>query len=100
MCAITSAKTLFSQVIATDLAPARLKLAEKHGAVAVSAAELVETVKKATDGLGADAVLEVVGHPAALKTAMELARPYGVISSCGVHTHQVNLDGAMLYDKK
>ena len=100
MCAITSATTLFSTVFATDLNAHRLKAAERHGAIALPKPELMAAVLKATDGRGADAVLEVVGHESALHTAMEVARPYGVISSCGVHTRPLTLPGAMLYNKK
>jgi threonine dehydrogenase-like Zn-dependent dehydrogenase len=45
-------------------------------------------------------VLEVVGHESALLHAMKLVRFYGVISSCGVHTHDFQIPGAMLYGKK
>jgi threonine dehydrogenase-like Zn-dependent dehydrogenase len=100
LCAITSACTLFETVFATDLAPHRLEAAKRHGAIALPKEELSAAVLKATDGRGADACLEVVGHESALVTAMELARHYGVISSCGVHTHDTKLPGAMLYGKK
>ena len=53
-----------------------------------------------TKGLGVDACLEVVGHASALMTALELIRPYGAISSCGVHTHDLAIPGSMLYAKK
>lgn len=59
-----------------------------------------QAVLDATEGRGADAVLEIVGHESALRSAMDLARPYGVISSCGVHTHETKLDGVGLYGKK
>lgn len=91
---------MFEKVFATDLQPARLKLAEKHGAIALPSSELKAAVLEATAGRGADAALEVVGHPGALQTAIELVRPYGAISSCGVHTHNITLDGDTLYSKK
>lgn len=52
-----------------------------------------------TDGRGPDAVLEVVGVPDAIKTALDLVRPWGAISSCGVHYDEIALPGNLLYGK-
>jgi threonine dehydrogenase-like Zn-dependent dehydrogenase len=46
-------------------------------------------IKEATDGRGADATIEVVGLSPALKTAFDLIRPWGIISSIGVHNGEV-----------
>ena len=100
LCAISSARTLFSKVFATDPQPARLELAKKHGATALPLEELRQAILEATEGRGADAVLEIVGVGPALKTAMELVRPYGVVSSCGVHGGKRDLEGDLLYGKK
>ncbi|KAK8858877.1 hypothetical protein IAR55_003108 [Kwoniella newhampshirensis] len=99
LCAISSAKTLFATVYATDLTTSRLSLAEKHGAIALPASELGPAVLKATEGRGADAVLEIVGHPSALLAALDLVRPYGAVSSVGVHSKDITLAGGLLYDK-
>lgn len=100
LCAISSALTLFSTVFATDPQPARMELATKHGAQALPLEELRQAVLDATKGRGADAVLEIVGVAPALRTAMELVRPYGVVSSCGVHGGKRELEGDLLYGKK
>ena len=100
LCAITSATTMFSKVFATDLQPSRLAFAERHGATALPLAELKKAISEATGGRGADAVLEVVGVEGAVRTGMELVRPYGVLSSVGVHGAERKLDGDMLYGKK
>lgn len=100
LCAITSATTMFSKIFATDLQPSRLALAERHGATALPLSELKQALLEATHGRGADAVLEVVGVEGALRTAMELVRPYGVLSSVGVHGSERKLDGDLLYGKK
>ncbi|KAJ3196810.1 hypothetical protein HDU67_003925 [Dinochytrium kinnereticum] len=51
-------------------------------------------------GPGVDAVLEVVGSPQALALGYELLRPFGVLSSVGVHTAPTfPLNGGNLYDK-
>lgn len=91
---------MFEKVYATDLATHRLEAATRHGAVALPYDALKKEVLAATEGRGADAVLEVVGHVSALRNAMDIARPYGVVSSCGVHTHETTLDGVALYGKK
>lgn len=100
LCAITSATTMFSRVFATDLQPSRLALAERHGATALPLPELRKAIAEATGDKGADAVLEVVGVEGAVRTGMELVRPYGVLSSVGVHGAERKLDGDLLYGKK
>jgi threonine dehydrogenase-like Zn-dependent dehydrogenase len=99
LCAISSALTLFETVFATDLNASRLAVAEKHGAVALSSAQLKDAVLAATEGRGADAVLEVVGHGSALNAAFEYVRPYGAVSSVGVHNLKFEIDGDTLYSK-
>jgi len=78
------------RVFAFDLLPERLALAARFGATPVRA--LGETAKmsveEATDGRGADAVLEVVGSPEATRLALDLVRPGGILSAVGVHTER------------
>ena len=50
--------------------------------------DAVVQVKELTGGRGADAVLELVGSPAALRLAFDALRPGGVLSSVGCHTAQ------------
>ena len=45
-------------------------------------------MQEATEGRGADAVLEVVGSPEATRLAIDLVRPGGTVSAVGVHTEQ------------
>lgn len=101
LCAITSAKHFFKNVYAIDSIPDRLKIAKDHGAIPLHLTDddPVSVVKKATEGRGADAVLEVVGVEKALLMGIEIARSWGVISSCGIHTHGINLKGLDLYNK-
>lgn len=99
LCAITSAQTLFSKVFAVDPTPARRELAIKHGATALVPGELQSAVMAATEGRGADAVLEVVGNQGAFDTALSIVRPYGAVSSVGVHAGELKIDGGLLYDK-
>jgi threonine dehydrogenase-like Zn-dependent dehydrogenase len=75
------------RVLAVDSVPERLALARRLGAEPVPLAE-EETraaVLEATEGRGADAVLEAVGLPAASRLAIDLVRPGGVIAAAGFH---------------
>lgn len=100
LCAITSATLLFSTVLAVDPNPARRQLAEKHGARPCAPEDIKRAVAEATEGRGADAVLEVVGHQSALELAIDLVRPYGAVSSVGVHQGERAMLGEVLYGKK
>lgn len=97
LCAIVSAleykpKYLF----AVDSVESRLELARGLGAEPLNFAveggreKMFERVKEVTGGRGADAVIEVVGLSPALRTAFDLIRPFGVISSIGVHNAEVS----------
>lgn len=100
LCAISSAVRMFETVYATDLAPHRLEAGKRHGAIALPAEELKEAILKATDGRGADVALEVVGHASAMATAIDLIRPFGVVSSVGVHSEPISTNGYLLFAKK
>lgn len=100
ICAITAALTMVDTVYAIDSVPERLAEAEKIGAKTILLNDNpVEKIKAATEGRGADVVMEVVGHADALQLALDLIRPFGQISSIGVHTETITLNGMMLYGK-
>ena len=48
-----------------------------------------EHIMKVTNNRGADAVVEVVGNKAALRSAFELLRPCGILSSVGFHQDEL-----------
>jgi threonine dehydrogenase-like Zn-dependent dehydrogenase len=75
-------------VYAFDIQPDRLKMAERFGALGIdpSRQDPVAVMREATDGRGADCVLEAVGSPEATRSAVDLVRPGGRISALGVHT--------------
>jgi threonine dehydrogenase-like Zn-dependent dehydrogenase len=92
------AETLF----AIDVIPERLNLAEKFGATPLNASivDVKEKILHATNGRGADSVMEVVGSDKTLKLAIDLLRPGGTISSVGVHTApHFSFSPAEAYDK-
>jgi threonine dehydrogenase-like Zn-dependent dehydrogenase len=95
LCAIISAleykpKHLF----AIDGVDSRLELAKSLGAQPLNYLTgndaMLKTIKEASGGRGADAVVEVVGMKGALRTAYDIIRPWGVISSIGVHNSEVS----------
>lgn len=84
--AIMVARLAAGRVIALDTVPDRLAAAESLGAVPVPADEgAVEAVRGMTAGRGVDVVLECAGGAPALTTAMQLARPRGMVSVIGAH---------------
>lgn len=96
ICAIIAAleykpKHLF----AVDSVESRLEVAKKLGAEPLNFLTdkegMFERVRSVTEGRGADAVIEVVGLSPALRTAFDLVRPWGVISSIGVHNAEVSV---------
>lgn len=95
LCAVVSAleykpKHLF----AIDSVDSRLEIARSLGAEPLNFKTDPEGVnkriKEVTGGRGADIVIEVVGLKPALRTAYEVIRPFGFISSIGVHNSDVN----------
>lgn len=90
--AILAARELGAEMIyAVDSIPERLNLAADAGAVPVdfAAEDPVQVLREASDGRGADGVMEAVGSFGAERSAIELIRPGGTISVVGVHTDEV-----------
>ncbi|KAA8624867.1 Tdh Threonine dehydrogenase [Pyrenophora tritici-repentis] len=90
-------------VLAVDSVPSRLDLAKSLGAEPWNFQSdregLGKRVKELTDGRGADIVIEVVGLSPALRMGYELIRPWGVISSVGVHNGEIPWTGDDAYNK-
>ncbi|KAH8602408.1 alcohol dehydrogenase GroES-like domain-containing protein [Bisporella sp. PMI_857] len=104
LCAIIAAldykpKHLF----AIDSVDSRLELAQKLGAEPLNFLKdkegMQKRIKEVTDGRGADVVIEVVGLSPALRTAFDLIRPWGIISSIGVHNAEIPWNGNEAYGK-
>ncbi len=75
-----------ARVAAIDLEPTRLEAAAALGADFTGQGEAArEWLADSSSGRGADAVLELVGLPAAQKLAYDLVRPGGVLSVIGCH---------------
>ncbi|KAK5117110.1 hypothetical protein LTR85_009041 [Meristemomyces frigidus] len=100
LCAITCALTMVDTVYAVDSVPDRLEEAAKLGAKTINLNDNpVQKIKDATGGRGADVVMEVVGHADAFNLSFDMIRPWGCISSIGVHTETFPVNGLLLYGK-
>ena len=82
-------------LLAIDGVESRLELAKNLGAEPWNYQKdmegLEKRIKELTDGRGADTVMELVGHSDALGMGFKLLRPWGNISSIGVHvSHPVS----------
>lgn len=94
LCALTNAVEYQPKnLLAVDAVPSRLDLAKSLGAepwnFQTDREGLDKRVKELTDGRGADVIIEVVGLSPALKMGFDLLRPWGNISSVGVHNGEV-----------
>ncbi|OFW78677.1 MAG: hypothetical protein A2Z48_06350 [Actinobacteria bacterium RBG_19FT_COMBO_70_19] len=78
------------RVLALDLLPDRLALAERAGAepVDVTALHAQMAVAERTGDRGADVVIEAVGHPAAFETAIDVVRRGGRVAVVGMYTSE------------
>jgi threonine dehydrogenase-like Zn-dependent dehydrogenase len=103
ICALLGARDLgASQVLCVDRVEERLQLAAQHGGIPIELGrdDVMARVLAATDGRGADVVLEVVGYPDATKLAWQLVRCGGTISAPGVHNEPAfAITPGMIYDK-
>lgn len=104
LCAIVSAlEHKPRHLFAVDSVPSRLELAKALGAEPLNFLDgkeaMLERVKAVSEGRGADAVIEVVGLSPALRTGFDLLRPFGAISSIGVHNAEVWLVGWRGYER-
>ena len=102
ICALACVLTMVSSgnVFVIDSIPERLAEAEKLGAKSINLNDNpVEKIKAASSGRGADVVIECVGHADALLLGFDMIRPWGQISSIGVHTEKFEVNGLLLYGK-
>jgi alcohol dehydrogenase len=91
-----------AQVIAIDLADARLEKAREFGADIVinnGRDDAVALVQQLTGGLGADVAIEAVGVPDTFELCTALVRPGGHVANVGVHGHPATLHLETLWIK-
>ncbi|EEH36497.1 alcohol dehydrogenase [Paracoccidioides lutzii Pb01] len=104
LCALVNAAEYKPKnLLAVDSVLSRLELAKSLGAepwnFQTDREGLDRRVKELTNGRGADVVIEVVGLSPALKMGFELLRPWGIISSVGVHNGEIPWTGNQAYGK-
>jgi len=90
------------KIVAIDLADSRLERVRQFGAdvtINNSSEDPVEKVKEATDGLGADVVMEAVGVPETFELCTELVRPGGRVANIGVYGRPATLHLEKLWIK-
>jgi threonine dehydrogenase-like Zn-dependent dehydrogenase len=88
LCTVMAARALGAgKVVAIDMVPERLKLAESLGALAVNPSETDadDVVLDLTEWRGADLVVDAVGSEPALKACFPLVRMGGTISLPGMY---------------
>ena len=73
-------------ILALDTVPERLSMARHFGAIPLDVGKEagLEKVQSLTEGRGVDAVMEAVGSHQAVKLAVEIVRPGGIVASVGV----------------
>lgn len=99
--AILFARRIARRVIAVDGVAARRELAASLGAEVVAPDDALEAVTAATDGIGADAVIEAAGVPAALSASLALVRGLGTVSVVGAHFEpDYPLNNALMFEKE
>jgi threonine dehydrogenase-like Zn-dependent dehydrogenase len=100
LCAVIAARHRGAgRIIAMSRHERRQQLAVGFGATDVvteRGEEGVARIKEMTGGIGADAVLECVGTPQAMRQALRSARPGGGVGFVGV-PHDVAIDGQELF---
>jgi len=95
MAAIAALAGGCSRVLISDLLPEKLAIAERYpGITGVNIRErkLADAITEATDGWGADVVLEASGSPRAYPGMFDLVRPGGCVVLIGMPVEPVAFD--------
>jgi 2-desacetyl-2-hydroxyethyl bacteriochlorophyllide A dehydrogenase len=94
LCAVQAARAAgAASVFAIDSVAERLEVARSFGATALHLEEsdVKGEVREATDGRGADVVVDAVGDPRALELALYLVRPGGTVAAVGVYAERADV---------
>ena len=102
MAALAAAKLHNARtIIAVDLDPKKLELAEQFGAthtVDASSTDPVEAIKELTEGFGADVCVEAVGNPTVLEQAFYARDLAGRVVQVGVPTPDMKMPDLPMID--
>ncbi len=96
LAAIAAAATTGARIVAVDLQPSRLAIAEKYGAATVDAtgldgATVVERVKELTGG-GASYAIDTTAVPDVVRDAQRALAPRGTLVALGLGAEEYPLD--------
>lgn len=82
------------QVIAVDINPEKLRLAEKFGAIPVDASLVnpVEAIQRLTGGKGVDVSLELIGLPVTMRQAVDVLSVFGRVAMVGLNAEKIDID--------
>jgi threonine dehydrogenase-like Zn-dependent dehydrogenase len=98
---VLCAAKVTSRLIAVDGVAERRVLAARLGAHAVGPDEAEAAVSEASDGLGADVVVEAAGSQGALDLALHLTRGRGTVSVVGAHFEpDYPLDNGLMFERE
>ena len=95
MCEQAVQVLLDCKTFVSDMIPERLEVAAQLGAtctVHAKSGELVSTVSAATEGEGADAVIDAVGSALTKQLTFQLVRPGGAVVWIGLHENTISFD--------
>jgi alcohol dehydrogenase len=93
LCAIISAWQFGpKQVLAVDTLDFRLSVAKQYGATAIDAkkGDVLEKIREATKGVGADTVIEAIGNIETFRQALKCVRRSGTVSVVGLFPSSVD----------
>lgn len=101
MCVIAARAMGAEKIFALDFVAERRAQARRLGAIDLEPNDAaIKEIRQATGGRGADAVMELVGVPAAQQMAYQCVRPGGVLSVIGCHcTPHFAFSPSEAYDK-
>jgi len=95
LCATAGAKLMgAARVIGVEGDPARAEMARRMGADIVidpDSTDVVEEVRRLTDGIGADVAIEALGLQVTFESALRCVRPGGTVSSLGVYSGKLQV---------
>jgi len=91
------------RIIALDLSDERLEVAKRAGAdlgLNPSQVDVVEEVRRLTEGYGCDVYIEATGHPRAVEQGLHMVRKLGTFVEFSVMREPVTVDWTIIGDTK
>ncbi len=90
-------------LVAIDLEDSRLEVAKRCGAdigLNPAGVDVIDRVRKLTDGYGCDVYIEATGHPAAVEQGLHMIRRLGTFVEFSVMREPVTVDWTIIGDTK